>query len=337
LVEGTYFNEIDAGASAWLRELYPDAAVDERSIADVAGPDVVGFRRCHYFGGIGGWEYALHLAGWPDDDPVWTGSCPCQPFSSAGKRKGVADERHLWPEFLRLIAECRPPVVLGEQVASRAGRGWLAGVRADLEALGYAVGAADLCAAGSGSPHIRQRLWWVAHSGGNRLEGSRKPSGTDEGREAEVGRGQRSPVNGRAVRLGDSRQSRLAGRPGEPGDDGPQRPPAERAGGDAGGLADPGEQRCDRREGVLRDWGNSAERSQASGDAGDDCGLGFWSRYDLIPCRDGKARRVEPGTFPLAHGVPGRVGLLRGYGNAIVPQVAATFIRAFREATGGQA
>jgi DNA (cytosine-5)-methyltransferase 1 len=57
-----------------------------------------------------------------------------------------------------------------------------------------------------------------------------------------------------------------------------------------------------------------------------------WSRFEIVHCRDGKARRFEPGSFPLAHGLPGRVGLLRGYGNAIVPQVAAEFIQAFREA-----
>lgn len=58
--------------------------------------------------------------------------------------------------------------------------------------------------------------------------------------------------------------------------------------------------------------------------------LGAWSNADVLWCRDGKARRVESGTFPLAHGIPGRVGLLRGYGNAIVPQVAQAFIEAFQ-------
>src|SRR5690606_2220747 len=110
------------------------------------------------------WAYALRLAGWPDDWPVWTGSCPCQPYSQAGARKGDDDPRALWWAWRWLIDQCRPPVIFGEQVASKAGREWLARVRADLEAMGYAVGAADLCAAGVGAPHIRQRLWWVAYA-----------------------------------------------------------------------------------------------------------------------------------------------------------------------------
>ena len=140
-----------------------EGEVDERSIVDVRGPDLQGFTRCHFFAGIAGWDLALRLAGW-GDCPVWTGSCPCQPLSSAGQRKGHADERHLWPAFHRLIAECRPATVFGEQVASKDGREWFAAVRADLERLGYACGGADMPAAGVGAPHIRQRLWWVADS-----------------------------------------------------------------------------------------------------------------------------------------------------------------------------
>jgi len=146
-----YLNEFAHEPVSWLRKLYPDATVDDRSIVDVRTTDLVGFKRCHFFAGIGGWELALHLAGVPDDLPVWTGSCPCQPFSVAGEGKGTKDERHFWPEFRRFVSECLPPIVFGEQVASRAGRAWLAGVRADLEKLGYAVGAADLCAACAGA------------------------------------------------------------------------------------------------------------------------------------------------------------------------------------------
>ncbi len=154
-----YYNEFDPFAAAWLRELIADGLiadgdVDERSILDVSAGDLKGYRQIHLFAGIGGWSYALRLAGWDDDREVWTGSCPCQPFSSAGKQEGTADKRHLWPTFRDLIAECRPSTIFGEQVASKLGREWLAGVRAEMEDLGYAVGAADLCAASVGAPHI---------------------------------------------------------------------------------------------------------------------------------------------------------------------------------------
>ena len=162
-----YYNEIDPYAAQWLRNLIAanliaPGDVDERSIVDVQPDDLKAYSQCHFFAGIGGWSYALRLAGWFDDEPVWTGSCPCQPLSVAGQRKGHADERHLWPAFYRLIAERSPAIVFGEQVASKDGREWLAGVRADLESLGYACGAADLCAAGVGAPQIRQRIYWLA-------------------------------------------------------------------------------------------------------------------------------------------------------------------------------
>lgn len=111
-----YYNEIDPFAAQWLRELIKaghiaPGEVDTRSIENVAADDLAGFTQCHFFAGIGTWSYALRCAGWPDDRPVWTGSCPCQPFSAAGKRKGTADERHLWPAFFRLISQCRPDVI----------------------------------------------------------------------------------------------------------------------------------------------------------------------------------------------------------------------------------
>lgn len=166
---GAFFNEWDRGAAAWLRELIreghlPEGVVDERSVADIAPADVGSVS--HFFAGIGGWPYALRLAGWPDDRPVWTASLPCQPFSVAGKRRGTDDERHLAPVFLDLVRECRPAIVFGEQVASKDGRDWLADLRAEMEGMGYAVGAADLCAASVGAKHVRQRIFWgaVAHT-----------------------------------------------------------------------------------------------------------------------------------------------------------------------------
>ena len=165
-----YYNENDPKAAEWLRELIrqgiiPNGIVDTRSICDVRASDLAGFTQCHFFAGISGWSLALQLAGWPSDRPVWTGSCPCQPFSASGKGKGADDERHLWPVFRDLIRECRPEHVFGEQVANAVGHGWLDGVSTDLEAEGYAVGAVVLGAHSVGAPHIRQRLYWVANAG----------------------------------------------------------------------------------------------------------------------------------------------------------------------------
>jgi len=168
-VSGAYYNEIDPYAAQWLRNLIAaghiaPGDVDERSITAIHPTDLLGYDQCHFFAGIGVWSYALRRAGWPDDREVWTGSCPCQPFSAAGKQEGFADERHLWPAWFGLIRQCRPVVVFGEQVAAKAVLPWLDLVYSDLEAAGYTVGAVDLCAAGVGAPHIRQRLFFVADS-----------------------------------------------------------------------------------------------------------------------------------------------------------------------------
>lgn len=164
-----YYNEIDPFAALWLRKLVKagliaDGDVDERSITEVKPEELKKYTQCHFFAGIGTWSYALKMAGWSDNQKVWTGSCPCQPFSSAGNRKGTKDERHLWPAWFDLIKECKPDVIFGEQVSSKDALAWFDIVQNNLENESYAVGAIDSCAAGIGAPHIRQRLYWVADS-----------------------------------------------------------------------------------------------------------------------------------------------------------------------------
>jgi DNA (cytosine-5)-methyltransferase 1 len=203
-----FYSDNEPSCVAWISALIRagligEGKVDGRSIQELGAADLVGYRHVCLFAGIAGWELALRLAGWPDDRPVWTGSCPCPPFSQAGRKNckrcgdrlgfygvddfgcqrcNLRDERHLWPEMRRLIALGRPPVCFGEQVASADGRQWLARVRVDLEALGYAVGCADLCAAGAGAPQIRQRLFWVARrQGDGREQGRSEPDGGDAG------------------------------------------------------------------------------------------------------------------------------------------------------------
>lgn len=167
-----YYNEHDPYAAEWLRRLIlfghiAPGEVDERSIEDVAPDDVRGFTQCHFFAGIGVWSYALRLAGWSDERRIWTASCPCQPLSAAGKGLGFADERHLWPAFHHLLRIVRPPVVAGEQVASKAADAWVDLVQADVEALGYAFGCVPFPAASVGAPHIRDRNYWLAYNQGD--------------------------------------------------------------------------------------------------------------------------------------------------------------------------
>lgn len=303
------YNEIDPKAAAWLRELIrdghiPPGVVDERSICDITPDELTRYTQCHFFAGIGGRSLALRLAGWPDDRHVWTGSCPCQPFSAAGQGGGFDDERHLWPHWHYLIQQCGPAVVFGEQVASKDGLSWFDLVHADLEATGYAVGAADMCAAGVGAPHIRQRLWIVADAGSTGLPARECASvvGTrwwEEGRTVEQCDG--APVGGvgHTERLGTGRD-------------------AGTGVGAQSGLE-------------LRAVGDDVGSPSAVG--GPRPSHVDWGTADWLYCRDGKWRPVEPGSFPLAHGVPARVAALRGYGNAIVPPLAAEFIQAYLDVT----
>lgn len=138
--------------------------VDDRSIKEVRASDLKGYTQCHFFAGVGVWSYSLRQAGWPDDRPVWTGSCPCQPFSNAGEKKGVKDERHLWPYWFPLIRESRPVEIFGEQVASQAIKTWFDLVSNDLEGVGYTIGAAITAACGFGAPQRRKRLYFLGHT-----------------------------------------------------------------------------------------------------------------------------------------------------------------------------
>ena len=189
-----YYNDNDPRLCQWVKNLIkarilPDGEVDERPIQEVQPEDIRGFIQHHFFCGIGVWAYALRQAGWPDDRSVLTCSCPCQPFSSAGKKDGTADARHLWPEMFRIIREHRPPVVMGEQVASKHALAWLDLVLSDLEGAGYSAGAVDMCAAGVGAPHIRQRLWFVAENEGATWMRTKRwdYAGIDTGRGRETG------------------------------------------------------------------------------------------------------------------------------------------------------
>lgn len=303
-----YFNEWDPKTAAWLRELIkrghlPDGIVDERSITEVAPEDLKGFVQHHFFAGIGGWPLALKLAGWPAYAPVCTGSPPCQPFSVAGKRGGRDDSRHLAPAFLDLIAELRPPAIFGEQVSAAIKELWLDALFVELEDEGYACGSAVLPACSVGAPHKRDRLFFGAIDLADLVS---------DGLERRL-RGW-ADKEWQAIR-------RPAGRGGAAGD----LSNADKQHSDICGRDTGDECREQRTQAQL----SGCERSVFTADPHH----GFWSDADWLGCRDGKFRPVEPGIQPLVNGVPARVVRLRGYGNAIVPQVGAQFIRNFMVGT----
>nr|WP_231132695.1 DNA cytosine methyltransferase [Burkholderia multivorans] len=303
------------------------------------------------------------MAGWEDSRPVWTGSCPCQPFSAAGKGAGFDDERHLWPAWYWLIGECRPPIIFGEQVASKDIDPWIDLVQANLEAVDYAVGCVPFPSAGVGAPHIRDRAYWMADANGMRsrrnagavrrtqAQGDRE--GFEDGRQLD-----RSRASGATRRLADAdgrecdglavvRGIELdradAGRP-----QGGCEPESRRA---VRGLGEPHNrrresaglpaQRRDRHDQSGAEWnGEAGEHAAASADGRSGAEFaavapgptnGFWRDADWLLCRDEKWRPVEPGTFPLADGAPSRVGRLRAYGNAINAEAATQFILAARD------
>lgn len=320
-----YYNDNDSFMAKWLQclineGLIPKGDVDDRSITEIKPADLRGYKQCHFFAGLAGWPYALALAGWPRDRAVWTGSCPCQPFSKAGKGKGVDDERHLWPAFRWLIAQRRPAAVFGEQVASKDGRQWFSGVRVDLEAMGYDVGGADLCAASVGAPNIRQRLWWVADA---------MPTGRTS-RWAEPGEGQatmRSAYRGGMGNTQSDNEQRMrerepvSGSNGQGGRSGPW---------DNFGIVEcaDGKQRRIPKSSIQHvDYGlsDSLDTDWVHGD--------FENKAEVQRlCESYSAIfREMISTFPLCRKVPGRAGILRGAGNSINPWVAAEFVRSFMQ------
>lgn len=338
-----YYNEIDPYCAQWLRNLIAKnliapGVVDERSILDVKPYELEPYTQCHFFAGIGGWSYALRLAGVADHREIWTGSCPCQPFSTAGRRRGFDDERHLWPYWRYLIAQRRPPTIFGEQVASAAD--WLRLVRSDLEALDYAVGAVPIEAASAGADHLRDRFWFMAYhtrqqvgaagqsrersdvahsSSSTRLQERERDGGIQ--RETLGAQPRQDVANAGAARdMGDANfferwfgnQQSAWQQPEQQRDQTPRFvgngscPGGGRNGGTVFGTQAQG-------SGERLDIGRQSDEPEPSG----------W-----IIGADGKARRVKSGIRLLVDGFPNRVGLLRGFGNAIDPRPAAQFIKA---------
>ena len=356
-----YYNEYDTKAAAWLRQLITngliaDGEVDERSIIEVESNDLKGFTQHHFFAGIGGWSYALRLAGWGDDRPVCTASLPCQPFSIAGSGKGKSDERHLLPHFIELVKQCNFGTIFGEQVPGAIKHGWLDDLCDEMDRENYAVGSIVLTAAGAGVPHIRQRLYWVANAiGTQEYQEQQRPENHERERGADG-------IGGRCLDswMADScneglqRHGRFKQEQVSKDRTGTQRYNGEGKCNDR--MANTFDIINGRKVGRFNEEKNGApavngkninKSGKFVGTSTDDA----WDNSEWLYCRDNKYRPIKPGIKPLAHGLPKGVGYsgypvesaddtqearvmrLKGYGNAIVPQLAANFIRAFMNVT----
>jgi DNA (cytosine-5)-methyltransferase 1 len=382
----SWYNEHDPFAAQWLRNLIAegviaDGIVDERDIREVEAYELAEFAQCHFFAGIGVWSYALRQSGWPDDKPIWSGSCPCPPFSQAGKGQSCpacggrrnlchprktghficlscgcdhyADDRHLWPEFARLIRDGKPSKIVGEQVASADGRIWLAAVSADLQTMGYAVAGADICAAGFGGAHIRQRNYFVGLSGASFVDTERRSElGTAAGeipREKWEQRFWNDAKHGRQLGRLENAELPEGSRQREYGSENlcVQDPSRFARASDASGLADDNGGGRNRITNIERIDDNRQETEWWENYGGAQHGSTFHRNEtadapmcgrhaaDWLFCRDGKWRPVEPFTFPLVDAAPSRVGRLRAYGNALDAETAIQFCGAVREICAG--
>jgi len=264
---------------------------------------------------------------------ILTGGFPCQPYSTAGKRKGKDDERHLWPEMLRAIREIRPRWVVGENVLGLVN--WSGGlvfheVQADLEAEGYEVQPFLLPAAAVNAPHRRDRIWFVAYANSFRNDRSKKSTtSNNESKQStnfkQSGSGRTSKIE-RYGKMGnatdtESQSSRwqLQQRQGQ----------GEFGGCDSiGNVTDTSSRRMERyrREGKRE----QLQTTEFNKDNSKQFRRMDWEKFPTEPpiCGgdDGISTQLDGITFPKW-----RNESIKGYGNAVVPQVVYQIFKAIQQ------
>lgn len=318
-----YYNDNDPVCAYVLKGLVdagvlPAGDVDSRSITEVTNDDIKGYTQVHLFAGGGLWPLAAKAIGWTGE--LWTGSCPCQPFSAAGRHKGTSDPRHLWPHYYRLISAHRPAYVVGEQVSGKPGYGWLDGVFDDLEAEDYTCGAADVAACAVDAPHQRSRLYWWGKMADPDSQPGQQNTRSAPGNEEKNGRWAEN--NHRFERE------------------------------DEGGVKNVGNSGVSGLQGHSRDVIAPQRRQAQNGQAiktDNSSGASYWSDAEWIECYDGKARRTQPGIRFLVNGISlvvasgddgidtetkeypkGRIEAWKIAGNAIVYPLAVDFLRSIQ-------
>jgi len=248
---------------------------------------------------------------------IITGGYPCQPFSQAGRKKGEQDPRHLWPEYFRLIKECRPSFVIGENVSGHLKLG-LDSVLSDLESEGYATRTFSISAASIGANHKRERVWIVANANGSRNQSTKSGSFGEEN-EKEISDRQ----NNSATRI-SSGTNKIFSKQRET-----SMEHVENTRQSSGGIESSRNTKSSRRgtfETAERSTHTnkitrSSERAETMANA---------KRVHVQGQHDGQGQRqpwgeswwaVEPDVGRVAHGIPARVDRLKALGNSLVPHI----------------
>ena len=257
---------------------------------------------------------------------IVVGGYPCQPFSAAGKRRGDKDDRHLWPEMLRIIQAVRPTWVIGENVAGHISMG-LDEVLSDLEAEGYQARCFVIPAVAADARHRRDRCWIVGYSkhDGSFASGDigriqRELDRQTQKIEQSAGSGDRASAVGNAEReqRGTAKARRLdVDRSVLDRSQGREETDATE--GSSADVSNPDSEGLQRQS---KPKGSRQKGRQQIGDEG-------------LPWGKSKFWEPEPGVGRVANGVSGRVHRLRQLGNSIVPQVAARILWAIKEAHNG--
>lgn len=278
------------------------------------------FPNCIQHGDIDKTDFSIHRG----NIDIITGGFPCQPYSTAGKRKGNEDDRHLWPEMLRGIREVQPSWVVGENV--RGLTNWNGGlvfdeVQANLEDEGYEVLPFLLPACAVNAPHRRDRIWFIAHSTGGNDQGNERKIYSEDGRPV----GQVLPAFGSAnAGDGENRPATHAGGISEE-----QR--EQKIGRIWNGLDGSGERTYTNAErSGLPEWYDKQNRREPQSIIERQNCVRGWHNFPTQPpvCsgNDGLPDKLDGITFSKF-----RNESLKGYGNAIVPQVAYQIFKAIEQ------
>ena len=269
---------------------------------------------------------------------ILTGGFPCQPYSTAGKRKGKEDERHLWPEMLRIIRECSPRWIVGENVRGLVN--WNGGlvfeeVCADLETCGYSVQPFILPAAAVNAPHRRDRVWFVAHSNDDGTQRTPRGYASESRGEGIQERDEvQQPHESDALRKLPTDTDSLGNTPPRTGKE------IKGNGGGNNGLSKKRREQTQRADGLDGFSGDSPDTDGAGGRQDNRQGepgqfdqtrsVGNWENFPTQPplCGgdDGLSKELDGITFPKW-----RRESIKAYGNAIVPQVALRIFEAIQE------